>query len=614
MRFLKYFLLLGFILQNILQTEAQTVRIMPMGNSITFDFNSGDQINPRPDGDRISYRYRLYQLLNAAGYIFDYVGSENAGNNYFHNDEMDDNAGFPDLTDDELNYLINTGYNKAANQYEAPGPYLLYYPSDIILIEIGTNALDPSPADMENVLNSIRTYEPNVIILVSRIINRRTYSATTTLFNDNVEAMVNARGDSRIKMVNLETGAGINYSTDMYDNLHPNQTGYNKMAAKWFEAIDNLNAPPVISSIPEQIVVQGTSFGDLGLDAFVSDAEDPDNLINWTFTQKPGSMFTVTLEANRTLRVVSNDINWYGSDTIMLKAEDSGNGAFKKSATKAVVYTVLKGNEPPVITSTPITSVYEDNNYMYTLTAHDNDINNVLTYSAPQKPAWLEFSSSTHTLSGRPSNDNVGVYPITLSVSDGSESVEQSFDLTVVNVNDLPVITSIPDTIVQTGDAYIYELTASDVDVGDILTFSALAKPDWLSFTSGSNSGMLAGAPSSANIGSQGIILEVSDGHSNVLQGFTLKVVLNTAVNEVDQEKSYSLYPNPAGEMVNFKVARPANIRFQLYDLIGNLARETTVSNTDLLQIDLTTLSEGVYFFKAFINNSLITGKLVKKD
>ena len=393
MKFFRTFFMMGFPLTIFLQTGNPPVRIMPLGDSITFDFNSGDQVNPRPDGDRISYRYKLYQLLTASGYSFDYVGSENAGNNYFHNDELDDNAGFPNLTDDQLNLLINTGYNQAASQYEAPGPYLSYYPTDIILLHIGTNALDSSPADVQDVLNSIRNWEPNVIILVARIINRGSYSSLTTEFNNNVEAMVIARNDPKIKMVDMENGAGINYSTDMYDNLHPNQNGYNKMAAKWFQAIDALNTAPVVTAIPEQTTTQGTAFPDLALDAFVSDAEDADNLISWTFEQQSGSKYNVTLNSNRVLQVVSNDPNWYGSETITLHAEDSGNGAFKKSATTSVVYTVLKANEPPVITSSPITTTNEDSNYSYTVIAKDND-GNAITYSAPQIPAWLNFSPS----------------------------------------------------------------------------------------------------------------------------------------------------------------------------------------------------------------------------
>jgi hypothetical protein len=552
-------------------------------------------------------------LLTAAGYNFDYVGSENAGINFFQNEEMDDNAGFPNLQDDDLNHLILTGYNLAANQQEAPGPYLSYYPADILLIEIGTNALDPSPADVQDVLNSIRIYEPNVIILLARIINRKVYSSTTTLFNDNVEAMVNARHDPKIIMVDLENGAGINYSTDMFDLLHPNQTGYNKMAAKWFEVIDNLNTAPVVTAIPNQVETQGETFPDLSLDAFVSDAEDADNLIHWTYVQEPNSKFTVSLNANRNLHVVSNNPNWFGSETITLKAEDSGGGAFKKSSTTQVVYTLLKANEPPVITSTPITSINEDNNYSYTLTAHDND-GNVLIYSVQEMPSWLEFSASTHTLSGRPTNDDVGTHSVILHVSDGSESVEQSFQLTVVNINDLPVINSSPDTIVHTGETYSYEITASDIDVGDVITYSVLFKPAWLSFSAGSSGGLLYGIPMPANMGSQAIIMKVSDGHSDVLQGFTIKVYGPDAINKNNGNTNYSLYPNPAGENICFKVTKPSQIRFFVYDLTGNLYRELSGNNTDELQINLSDLPEGVYFYKAFINKDLVTGKFVKKD
>ena len=72
-----------------------------MGNSITFDNNSLDN-PPRPDGVRISYRYKLYQLITEAGYSFDFTGSENAGNNFFQNAEIDDNAGFPGITTPQL--------------------------------------------------------------------------------------------------------------------------------------------------------------------------------------------------------------------------------------------------------------------------------------------------------------------------------------------------------------------------------------------------------------------------------------------------------------------------------------------------------------------------------
>ncbi len=585
----------------------QLLKIMPLGNSITYDNNSLDGTNPRPDGDRISYRYHLYQLITNSGYLFDFVGSENTGINYFQDPEMDDHAGFPGITDDQLAVLINTGYNERAAQYESPGPYLQYYPADIILLHIGTNALEASAGDVEDILDMIRLYDNNVIVLVARIINRATYSSLTTTFNNNVEAMVNARCDDRIIMVNMETGAGINYSTDMADNLHPNQTGYNKMAAKWFEAIDNLNTAPDVFTIPQQTTNQGTPFENLNLDNYVVDNEDPASLIQWTVTSQSGSELCATIDANRVLHVSVNDDAWYGTETLTLKATDSGNGAFQKSDSTQVIYTVIKSNDPPVITSTPTLNTNEDVNYSYTLTAIDND-NDPLVYSVLQKPDWLTFSASTQILSGRPSNVNVGTETVTLRVSDGEDFTDQTFQLTVTNVNDLPIITSTPGKSAYTGELYFYELTATDIDIGDVLTYSATLKPDWLSF----ENGILTGTPSMAHVGSHGIILKVGDGHSEIIQAFTLIVSIGTYLHDANARHNTVVYPNPAHDILHFKCEPFLHITLTLYNNSGIMLKEVNAKHNEEIRINISEFSEGIYLYKAIIDDKITVGKFIK--
>jgi hypothetical protein len=213
---------------------------MPLGDSITYDNRRNDV---RPVGVRIAYRSALYQLLNSAGYAFDFVGSENAGEQYL-GPEMDGNAGFPGITTHQLAKLIRTGYSDRSSTQVTPGHYLETYPADIILLHIGTNGLEPSPDGVEDVLDSIRASDPDVYIIVARIIDCYPHSEVTSTFNDNVEAMVKARNDSRITVVDMERGAGIDYSTDMADDLHPNHLGYTKMAAVWYEALINLKSTP----------------------------------------------------------------------------------------------------------------------------------------------------------------------------------------------------------------------------------------------------------------------------------------------------------------------------------------------------------------------------------
>jgi PelA/Pel-15E family pectate lyase len=224
------------------------LRIMPLGDSITYDNRRKDM---RPTGVRLAYRYTLYELLKSGGYSFDFVGSEDAGERYLR-EEMDDNAGFPGITDDQLAVLISTGFAGHTSTQITPGPYLDSYPADIILLHIGTNKVDPSPDDVRDLLDNIRKSDPDVFIIMARIINRYPYDETTTSFNDNVEAMVKARGDERIIMVDMEDGAGIDYYTDMDDDLHPNHLGYDKMAAVWYEALVELLATPEFSGTQVQ--------------------------------------------------------------------------------------------------------------------------------------------------------------------------------------------------------------------------------------------------------------------------------------------------------------------------------------------------------------------------
>jgi hypothetical protein len=592
--------------------ESQTLRIMPMGNSITYDENSLDEgQNIRPAGKRISYRYKLYQLLTEAGYSFDFVGSENAGNDYFQNPEMDDNAGFPGIDKAQLAYLLETGYNQRSGAYESPGAYLLSYPADIILLHIGTNNLSASASEIKDILDIIRSYDSDVIVLVARIINRETYSSLTTTFNDNVELMVTALHDPRIIMVNMETGAGMNYSTDMIDNLHPNQNGYNKMAFKWFNAIVDLNNPPIIASIPPQSVFQGSSFDAIYLDDYITDAEDPDNLIQWTFSLQQDSKLSVSIDASRVLHVLVTDNAWYGSETILLKALDTGSGAYQKTDSVEVIFTVQKSNEPPIITSTPNSHIDEDNNYNYTIEAIDND-DDILSYSALQIPSWLSFSSVTHSLSGRPTNSEVGTYDISLRVYDGKDYTDQDYQLTVNNVNDLPIIISVPVTAVQVGQAYMYEFMATDVDAGDVLSFSASYKPDWLSFSSITDKAILFGSPTQANVGANAVILKVSDGHADLIQGFTITVSGATAINDINLEEEVIIYPNPIISTAYFKSSHPVNIKFLLFNTTGLLLKEIVAENTDKLEIDLSGITKGIYFYKAFVNNTIILGTLSK--
>ena len=170
-------------------------------------------------------------------------------------------------------------------------------------------------------------------------------------------------------------------------------------------------------------------------------------------------------------------------------------------------------NTPPTIGGTPPTSVDEDSTYSFTPQANDADAGDVLTFSIISRPSWASFDSATGTLSGTPTNQDVGTTSgITIIVTDSASDSAflTPFAITVNNVNDAPTITGTPMTSVAEDSAYSFSPMANDIDVGDSFTFSISNKPAWASFDN--NSGTLSGTPRNNDVGTtQGIVITVTD-------------------------------------------------------------------------------------------------------
>jgi hypothetical protein len=595
---------------------AQTLKIMPLGNSITYDDNANDVTNPRPVGDRIAYRYRLYQLLKAAHVDFDFIGSENSGINYFQDPEYDDNAGFPGINKSQLSYLLDHGYNQRYSVWVTDGPYLTFYHPDIILLEIGTNDLTTDPAPVGDILDDIRYYDPNCIVLVARIINRAIYSSETTTYNDNVQALVAARHDPKIYMVNMETGAGFIYSTapggDMNDLLHPNVSGYNKMAAKWFQALDALNQAPVVADFPEQYTYEDSEFPLVDLYDYVTDAEDSVQYIQWSFKLQANTHLSASVETGHILKVQPVTPNWYGSETIRLYAKDRGNGGFPKTDSTDVIFTVHPANDAPVITSEPPDTAIQDHFYAYQVIANDIDTGDVVTFFVTQKPNWLTFDQYTGILSGTPLNANVGLNYVTIRASDGKAYVDQSFVLQVKNVNDPPVFTSEPITEVEVNHSYLYLVTVSDVDVGDVVTFEPPVIPSWLNFIPGVSNAYLVNTPTIQDTGTFHITLKATDGKAEALQSFTVTVSNHSALPQYGNTEGYRLFPNPAHEKLTVVFENDNHATLDLYDLAGEFKHQWQNENGNEIEADISALPAGIYIYKIDYNGKTSYGKISK--
>lgn len=258
-----YFLLLIFFLQTIsVSVSAAATRIMPLGDSITFEDYVGDV---RLDGVRTSYRDDLWYSLTDAGYDVDFVGSLIAGEDIVPQFDPN-NEGHPGF---RANQIRDEVFN-----------WLQLNPTDIILLHIGTNDIsDPQTVgdivlEVGEILNEIFAYSTEITVILAKIINRKSFSQKTNDFNNLLSGMVNTHPNKdKVIIVDMEVGAGIDYDTDMIDNLHPDPDGdgYSKMANVWFSALEQILPDPNPDPDPPNNSSDSGCF--IGTVAYSSDVE-----------------------------------------------------------------------------------------------------------------------------------------------------------------------------------------------------------------------------------------------------------------------------------------------------------------------------------------------------
>jgi hypothetical protein len=233
------------------------LRIMPLGDSVTEGIydntepcdpatqqcNTTDlRANYRPEEYIIGYRRPLSTSLMNAGYFIDFVGSSRSGQSVTPSFDFD-HQGMPGMSASQI----------ASNVYH----YLTTNNSDIVLLHTGTAGfISTTPADVENILNEIDRFEQDndqdITVVLARIINRKTYNPDVHAFNEDVAAIAENRIANGDKIIIVDFENALTYPDDLFDNLHPNNSGYNKMADVWLAALENIL--PVCEQIPLSIV------------------------------------------------------------------------------------------------------------------------------------------------------------------------------------------------------------------------------------------------------------------------------------------------------------------------------------------------------------------------
>jgi len=193
--------------------------------------------------------------------------------------------------------------------------------------------------------------------------------------------------------------------------------------------------------------------------------------------------------------------------------------------------TVANLNDPPRINATPATSVDEDALYWSPFMAvHPDPPEDVVSWAVETSAAFLTMDPSSGALSGTPLNDDVGLHDVTVIATDASGSSDRlDFTLEVVDVNDPPMIVTVPVLECRQDEPYSVQFEAVDVDpTNDTVRWELGDGPRFLSMVS--YSGLLSGIPGQDDVGSHLVeIIARDDRGAMDLVSFTLIV---TDVND----------------------------------------------------------------------------------
>ena len=133
--------------------------------------------------------------------------------------------------------------------------------------------------------------------------------------------------------------------------------------------------------------------------------------------------------------------NWHGSLEVTVEARDE----FGLTSSAAITIVVDPVNDKPAISG--ILSPYnisEDVPWQLFPTGVDVD-GDPTTWSVIGLPASASFEAATGKISWTPLNGDVGSRTISVYLSDGLETVQVNFVVTVINVNDPPYLLTIPN-------------------------------------------------------------------------------------------------------------------------------------------------------------------------
>jgi lysophospholipase L1-like esterase len=207
------------------ETSCAPVTIMPLGDSITYG-----------TGAATGYRGDLYKSLRNGGYDVDFVGGETGNSEELTDPDHEGHSGW------RADQIRDSVYS-----------WLDAHPAEVVLLHIGTNDIrkgqgaEGTADEIGQILDNIDSWEKaagvDVWVILARIVNRSDHTSSlgqeTTALNNQIQSLADKRITAGDNIIVVDMESALNYPGDLDDRLHPNESGYSKMAGVWYNTLNS---------------------------------------------------------------------------------------------------------------------------------------------------------------------------------------------------------------------------------------------------------------------------------------------------------------------------------------------------------------------------------------
>ena len=204
------------------------IKIMPLGDSIT-----------QADSKHNSYRRNLWLKLKLGGYNIDIVGSQTKNHP----------RSAPPNPDFDLNHEGHWGW-RTDHILDEIDQWAGVYQPDIVLMHLGHNDIFESESIQSTIkelgdnISILRSHNSKVVVLLAQLISTYPLSDSIRKLNAAIAELARSKSTVESPVIVVNQDDGFNAAVDTYDGVHPNESGEEKMAAKWYEAIVEILQKP----------------------------------------------------------------------------------------------------------------------------------------------------------------------------------------------------------------------------------------------------------------------------------------------------------------------------------------------------------------------------------